>query len=355
MIMIHKEEVLNALNSADGFKKFYSRKLTLKNNGCQASAVCPFHDDKKPSLSINLVDGRFNCFGCGKSGDIFTFRMLDENIDFEECLNRFALEYNIIPSQTKETKDGKPEIKNKKPDNKGNTESITVSIEDFLLTIKNCKEITKLNSAQDYANGKMYYSIRADNTKYLISSDKEAVKFADAADAGIMLTTMEPDMFRFSSKGILRFLNDENAETPYDIFNMIKNYINKYIFLKRKETYTLLALWVMGTYLYRLFRYYPYIHLNAEKGSGKTLLMEVLAPLCFNGQISANSTEAVIFRDIQNNSPTMFLDELEKMGKEDKEKFAGLMSVLKTGFSKKNAAILLEFHKQRRTPHGIFQ
>jgi hypothetical protein len=210
----------------------------------------------------------------------------------------------------------------------------TVSIDDFAHIMKNAKHSRKINPAQDFSGGKMYYAVSVDDSKYIISSDKKIIKFSGAAEVGLRLTTMELDTFGFSSTGINKFLYDETYETPKDIFETIRRYIERYIFLKKKETYSLLALWVMGTYLYKLFRYYPYIHLNAEKGSGKTMLMEVMAPICFNGQISANSTEAVIFRDIQNNSPTMFLDELEKMSKEDKEKFAGIMAVLKTGFSK---------------------
>jgi hypothetical protein len=204
----------------------------------------------------------------------------------------------------------------------------------FLRLVKDEKFSQMINPAQDYANGKMYYAVKVNNEKYLISSDRSIIKFAEAAEKGIYLTTMELDTFRLSSNGITKIYEGENHETPNDIFTTIRNYIERFIFLKKKETYSLLALWVIGTYLYRVFRYFPYIHLNAEKGSGKTMLMEVMAPVCFNGQISANSTEAVIFRDIQNNSTTLFLDELEKMSKDDKEKYAGIMAVLKTGFSK---------------------
>jgi len=62
--------------------------------------------------------------------------------------------------------------------------------------------------------------------------------------------------------------------------------------------------------------------------------MEVLAALCFNGELSVNSTEAVIFRDVHNNSLTMFLDEVDNLKKEDRERYGAIMDVLKTGFSK---------------------
>ncbi len=209
-----------------------------------------------------------------------------------------------------------------------------VSRDEFMVLLKNEKESVKLNPAQDFNAGKMHYAVMVDNNKYILSSDKNVVPFNAASEGGMLLVTTELDMFGFTAEGITKFLNDGYTETEYDVFSLIKSYIKRFIFLKQEETYSLLALWVIGTYLYRVFRYFPYIHLNAEKGSGKTMLMEVLAPLCFNGQISINSTEAVLFRDIQNNSPTMFLDELEKMSKEEKEKYSGILSVLKTGFTK---------------------
>lgn len=54
---------------------YYRRHLrALRIKGKQASARCPFHEDRNPSLSVNLVDGRFNCFGCGvKGGDVLAF------------------------------------------------------------------------------------------------------------------------------------------------------------------------------------------------------------------------------------------------------------------------------------------
>ena len=54
---------------------YYRRHLhPLRIAGDQASARCPFHEDRNPSLSVNLVHGCFNCFGCGaKGGDVLDF------------------------------------------------------------------------------------------------------------------------------------------------------------------------------------------------------------------------------------------------------------------------------------------
>lgn len=43
----------------------------VKRSGRSTMAVCPFHTEKTPSLSIDGARGLYHCFGCGKSGDIF--------------------------------------------------------------------------------------------------------------------------------------------------------------------------------------------------------------------------------------------------------------------------------------------
>lgn len=71
----------------DIYNFFKDRLPSLKENGRGgAMAICPFHPDKNPSLSINLENGLFNCFGCGASGGIFHFYQKYHNTDFKTAL-----------------------------------------------------------------------------------------------------------------------------------------------------------------------------------------------------------------------------------------------------------------------------
>mgnify|MGYP000165647286 CR=1 FL=1 len=47
--------------------------MDLKRNGPRWVAPCPFHQETKPSFSVNEEQGLFYCFGCQASGDIFDF------------------------------------------------------------------------------------------------------------------------------------------------------------------------------------------------------------------------------------------------------------------------------------------
>jgi putative DNA primase/helicase len=59
---------------AGHYRDFYASFLDLKNGtGKELKAVCPFHEDKDPSLSINDATGLFHCFGCQAKGDAFKF------------------------------------------------------------------------------------------------------------------------------------------------------------------------------------------------------------------------------------------------------------------------------------------
>ncbi len=191
-----------------------------------------------------------------------------------------------------------------------------------------------VNSAQDFVDGVFYYAVKIEDKLHLLNSERKLIPSKKQSDYGIRLSASEVDMCRFSSKGILEFLEAKKEVNPFELFGEIKKYVQRFILLKDIDAYSFLALWAMGTYVFRVFRYFPYVHLNGEKQTGKTLLMEILAPLCFNGQLSINSTEAVLFRDVQNNSLTLFLDEVEKFRNDDRERYGAVMDVLKTGFSK---------------------
>ncbi len=58
----------------------------LKRSGANYFALCPFHNEKTPSFSVNSDLGIFKCFGCGESGDVITFIEKMEGVDFLKAL-----------------------------------------------------------------------------------------------------------------------------------------------------------------------------------------------------------------------------------------------------------------------------
>ena len=74
---------------------FLSKDLRLIKSGSNYKALCPFHNEKTPSFTINQEKNSFNCFGCGVSGDIFSYVMEKYKIDFKEALKILANEAGV--------------------------------------------------------------------------------------------------------------------------------------------------------------------------------------------------------------------------------------------------------------------
>jgi DNA primase len=71
------------------------RYVRLKKAGRNYTGLCPFHNEKTPSFSVNPELQIFKCFGCGKGGDLFAFIQEIEKIDFPETLEKLATEAGI--------------------------------------------------------------------------------------------------------------------------------------------------------------------------------------------------------------------------------------------------------------------
>src|SRR6476469_2160528 len=76
--------------------------VSLKKAGAQNySGLCPFHKEKTPSFSVHATRQFFNCFGCGKSGDVFKFVQEIENISFPEAIRVVAQKMGVaLPKAT---------------------------------------------------------------------------------------------------------------------------------------------------------------------------------------------------------------------------------------------------------------
>ncbi len=68
------------------------RRVKLIRRGREHTGLCPFHNEKSPSFTVNEDKGFFHCFGCGAHGDLITFEMRTGNLTFMEAVERLALE-----------------------------------------------------------------------------------------------------------------------------------------------------------------------------------------------------------------------------------------------------------------------
>jgi len=74
--------------------------VKLKKSGSGFVGLCPFHNENTPSFHVTPSMGIYKCFGCGESGDVFSFVMAMEGVGFPEALRSLADRYGIdIPDE----------------------------------------------------------------------------------------------------------------------------------------------------------------------------------------------------------------------------------------------------------------
>lgn len=79
-------EVRNSVNIVDVISQY----VTLTKKGKDYTGLCPFHQEKTPSFTVNEAKQFFKCFGCGKGGNVFKFMMYQENLTFPESVKAVA-------------------------------------------------------------------------------------------------------------------------------------------------------------------------------------------------------------------------------------------------------------------------
>jgi len=77
--------------------------VTLKRQGANYLACCPFHNEKTPSFSVSPVKGFYYCFGCKKGGSAITFLMEHEAMSYNEALRFLAKKYGVEIQEKEET------------------------------------------------------------------------------------------------------------------------------------------------------------------------------------------------------------------------------------------------------------
>lgn len=90
-----KERILRSVT----LERVVGAYLTLTRRGSALVGLCPFHDDRHPSLSVHVGKQLYKCFACDAGGDLFSFVMRMENCSFPEALRILAHRYGILPGE----------------------------------------------------------------------------------------------------------------------------------------------------------------------------------------------------------------------------------------------------------------
>ena len=101
--MAFPEGFLQELKMRNDITEVVSPYVNLKRRGRNMVGLCPFHGEKTPSFNIYTENGSFYCFGCGVGGDVISFIMKIENLDYVDAVKFLAQlpEYSYDDSMSK--------------------------------------------------------------------------------------------------------------------------------------------------------------------------------------------------------------------------------------------------------------
>ncbi|HVW45830.1 MAG TPA: DNA primase, partial [Solirubrobacterales bacterium] len=86
---------INAVRDAANMAEVVGQYTDLKQAGAQMMGLCPFHEERSPSFSVDPHDKLYHCFGCGVAGDVFGFVMEKEGLGFSEAVEALADRYGV--------------------------------------------------------------------------------------------------------------------------------------------------------------------------------------------------------------------------------------------------------------------
>lgn len=99
------EDITARIKEQADIVQIIGEHVDLKRSGVRFLGLCPFHGEKTPSFSVHGGQQFFHCFGCGESGDVFSFLMKQQGLDFTEALRLLAERYGIELPQRRRSKE----------------------------------------------------------------------------------------------------------------------------------------------------------------------------------------------------------------------------------------------------------
>ena len=196
---------------------------------------------------------------------------------------------------------------------------------------------------------------------YLVTSDRQMLpadgeQMVDIGGRTVVLRdppTALGNVTRWEYSDIQAYLKGD-IPNPVEVYLETERLLDKYVDFRERDTGDVLALWVMGTYLYPLFEAFPYVGLQGPKGSGKTKTLDVMARLAFNARISSNMSPASLFRVVQATRGMLGIDEAERLSNARDPVTADLRLLLNAGYKRGSPALRCEGDDHRVVEFEVY-
>ena len=92
---LYTKDSIDRVKDAVDMVALVGARSDLRRVGSRWQGLCPFHDERTPSFSVNAEHKLYHCFGCGESGDAIGFVQATEGLDFKEALEYLADRYGV--------------------------------------------------------------------------------------------------------------------------------------------------------------------------------------------------------------------------------------------------------------------
>jgi DNA primase len=92
---LYTKDSIERLKDAVDMVELVGARTDLKRVGTRYTGLCPFHDERSPSFSVDAEHGLYHCFGCGEGGDAIRFVEATEALDFSEAVELLADRYRV--------------------------------------------------------------------------------------------------------------------------------------------------------------------------------------------------------------------------------------------------------------------
>ncbi len=146
-------------------------------------------------------------------------------------------------------------------------------------------------------------------------------KHGKFTEDGLELKSVDGKTTKLYFKNLTKQILEQ--EKVRDIHKAIISKLKRFCDIK-EEYYSIIALWIIGTYIHDEFETYPYLFFNAMRGSGKTRILKLIASMSKNGELLGSLSDAVLFRTAK--GKTMCIDEFERVGSQENQSLRELLN-----------------------------
>jgi len=228
-------------------------------------------------------------------------------------------------------------------------------------------DIKLISSGQDYKEGFLYYTITRPKTvtdkNGIMKVVNEVLMVCSNGDISVvkdyqiikenfaLQRKLGPEYrceywsFKDGPYSVNKYVNGKAMVDPRDLYEKLLKFINRFVYFKKNYDASFCAVLLMVTSLFMVFNAVGYVHLLAEKRSGKTTLLEIFHLLGFNSQLASSISDAALFRSVEAFRCMLLIDEAENLNPTQKQREVGQsekLELLKAGYKKSGSATRCE-------------